>query len=134
MEYKIGDIIFPDLTRNCPVVKMIKNIQEENYIYSSKIIFIRVNPNMYNAEFLRNILNSEKYNKDILEKVYRKLKRITFRENIGNDLYQISINNLRKFEIPEISLDEQKYILRQEMKINKKIQEFEKKKQELYNI
>lgn len=89
---------------------------------------------MYNAEFLRNILNSEKYNKDILEKVYRKLKRITFRENIGNDLYQISINNLRKFEIPEISLDEQKYILRQEMKINKKIQEFEKKKQELYNI
>lgn len=89
---------------------------------------------MYNAEFLRNILNSEKYNKDILEKVYRKLKRITFRENISNDLYQISINNLRKFEIPEISLDEQKYILRQEMKINKKIQEFEKKKQELYNI
>ena len=87
-----------------------------------------------NVELATQICKHPLDPKDILEKVYRKLKRITFRENISNDLYQISINNLRKFEIPEISLDEQKYILRQEMKINKKIQEFEKKKQELYNI
>lgn len=132
---KSGDLIIPEMTRTFPTIRTIRNVDEkEKILYSLKVIFIRVNNHIYNPEFLKKVLNNPKYNQELFKTTYNELKKVVNRKMISLGLSQIVLDNLRNFEIPDISLEEQDKILKKEFKINEKIRGLEKELHELYNI
>ena len=97
--YKYGvqnnDLIFSELTRTDFNVRLIRGIQPNMAMYSARIIFARINPEIYNPFFLNKLLNSEKYNKSFLEYAYK--------DSIGySAVKQIRMEKLKSFEIPDI--------------------------------
>lgn len=124
---KNNDLIFPELTRGALNIKVIKDVDKDNVIYSQRVIFARVNQNKYNPIFLANILNSDKYNKLLLENAYHQSKGYS-------NTYQIRIENLKNIEIPDISIEEQNKIVEEDIKIKNQIEELKNKLSNIYNI
>lgn len=130
-----GDLIMSEMTRTLPNIRIVNNpYKEDNVLYSLRTIFIRVNPNRYNVEFLKNILNSPKYNQKLLKIVYREIKKVVNGKLVGSGLFQVSISDLRNFEIPDISLEEQEKILKQEIVLKNEITDLEEKLHTLYDL
>lgn len=122
-----NDLIFPELTRSDFKIRRLQNIQPNIALYSARIIFARINPELYNPVFLAKLLNSPKYNKKLFETAFAK--------SVGySGIQQIRIGNLRNFEIPDISLEEQNEILKKDAKIINKIKNLEDDLTNLYNI
>ena len=93
-------------------------------IYSSRAVYLRVNSCEYVPEFLYHLLSTEKYKRKLLEDVY------TSGSYIGT--YQISIERLKNFKIPKVSIDKQRRILQKEKEINSAIQDLKKNLSSLY--
>lgn len=122
-----NDLIFSELTRNDFSVRLIKGIQPNIAIYSARVIFARINTELYNPVFLSKLLNNEKYNKTIIEQVYK--------GTIGySAVKQIRMEELKNFEIPDIPLEEQERILKQDEKISRKIDKLKNELHTLYDV
>lgn len=122
-----NDLIFPELTRSDFKIRRLDDVEPNMAIYSARVIFARVNPNIYNPIFLAKLLNSPEYNK--------KLFKYAFTPSIGYlGIKQIRMNNLKDFEIPDISLEEQNEILKKDLKIRDKIKKLQDDLENLYNI
>ena len=124
---KEKDLIFPELVRNDLRVRSITNIGEEKIVYSARVIFARVNTELYNPVFLAKILNTDKYIKKLLEKAYCMSKGYS-------STYQIRLDSLRQFEIPNIPIQEQLKILEEDKKLNEQISNIQDKLLKLYDI
>lgn len=121
------DIILPPITRKNLVIKQLDKLDEAssyNMIYSSRAVYLRVNSCEYIPEFLYHLLSTEKYKRKLLEDVY------TSGSYIGT--YQISIERLKNFKIPKVSIDKQRRILQKEKEINSAIQDLKKNLSSLY--
>jgi|GEM_PF-2843498 hypothetical protein len=120
-----GDIILPPITRKNLVIKQLDDFESQsNMIYSSRAIYIRVNPNIYNAKFLYHLLSTEKYKNKLLNEVYSDGSYI--------DTYQISIERLKNFKLPKIPIEEQNKILEKENKITMQINKLQEELLALY--
>ena len=122
---ELNDIIFPPITRKNLIIKQIEVLDNSNeMLYSSRGIFVRVNQNKYNAEFLYHLLSTQKYQERLLNEVY----------NYGSypDTYQIAVERLENFKIPDISMEKQIEILNQEKKITTQIKALENELFSLY--
>ena len=118
------DIIFSITFRNKLVIKQLNFISSiENMMYSSRVAYIRVNPEKYNPDFLFELLNTDKYIKRLEKEVYT-----------AGIISQISLERLKNFEVPDISIEEQKKILQEKNKIDDKISNLEKQLKELFNL
>ena len=124
---KENDLIFPELVRNSLQVRNITNLGEEKVVYSARVIFARVNTELYNPIFLAKILNTDKYIKKLLEEAYCMSKGYS-------STYQIRLDSLRQFEIPKISLEEQLKILEEDKKLKEQISSMQNKLIKLYDI
>lgn len=123
-----NDIIFPELYRNKLQLKCVQGIFKKNVLaYSNKIIFIRVNPQLYNSTFLYHLLNSEKYKRRLEEEVYKPSKGY-------EGVFQIRLENLRNFEIPFIPIEQQKEIIKKEQMKLDKINRLKEEINELYDL
>ena len=122
-----NDLVFPELTRTDFDVKLIQGIQPNIAMYSARVIFARINSEKYNPVFLSKLLNSEKYKKKFLDYVYI--------ETVGySAVKQIRIEQLKNFEIPDIPLNEQERIIKEDMKINEKIHKLKNELHTLYEL
>ena len=121
-----NDILFPPITRRILNIKKIDTVDRtKKMIYSYRVVYIRVNPNKYNAKFLYHILSQENYKEKLINEAYT---------NGSYALtYQISIEKLKEFKIPDVSVEEQNKIVEKEIEINKQIEELKNKKISLYN-
>lgn len=122
-----GDIILPPITRKNLVIKQLDKfdkLSSYNMIYSSRAVYLRVNPCEYVPEFLYHLLSTEKYKRKLLEDVYNCYSYM--------DTYQISIERLKNFKIPKVSIDKQQKILQEDKEINSTIQNLKKKLNSLY--
>jgi len=120
-----NDIILPPITRKNIVIKQLLTLGNvTNMIYSSRAIYIRVDEQKYSSLFLYSLLSTSKYKEKLLNEVYKDSSYV--------DTYQISIERLKNFKIPLISLEKQKNILKQEKNINAKIQNLENQLELLY--
>lgn len=124
---KNNDLVFSELTRMDFNVKLIQGIQPNVAMYSARVIFARINSEIYNPVFLSKLLNSGKYNKKFMECVYK--------ETIGySAVKQIRMEQLKNFKIPNIPLDEQEKILKEDIKINEKIHKLKNELHTLYEL
>ena len=120
------DIILPIISRKNLIIKQIKRIEntEKKIIYSSRLVYIRANPEKYIPEFLYRILCMPKIKERLLKEVYK--------SDIDGKIYQISLERLKEFEIPNVSIREQKEILTKEQEIKNQIAVEEEKLVKLY--
>lgn len=121
------DIILPPITRKNLVIKQLDKFDKlspYNMIYSSRAVYLRVNPSKYVPEFLYHLLSTEKYKKKLLEDVYV--------SGSYSGTYQISIERLKKFKIPDVYIGEQERILQEEKEINSTINNMKRKLNSLY--
>lgn len=122
-----NDLVFPELTRTDFDVKLIQGIQPNIAIYSARVIFARINTELYNPVFLSKLLNNEKYNKKMIEQVYK--------NTMGySAVKQIRMEELKNFEIPDITLEKQEGILKQDEKISQRIDKLKNELHTLYDI
>lgn len=122
-----NDLVFPELTRTDFDVKLIQGIQPNIAIYSARVIFARINTELYNPVFLSKLLNNEKYNKKMIEQVYK--------NTMGySAVKQIRMEELKNFEIPDITLEKQESILKQDEKISQRIDKLKNELHTLYDI
>lgn len=120
-----NDILLPPITRKNLVIKQLLTLENSNnMIYSSRAVYIRVNQEKYLSQFLYYILSTQKYKEKLLKEVYTDGSYV--------DTYQISIERLKDFKVPDISIEEQKSILNSENKIKTQIQELENQLKLLY--
>lgn len=112
---KKNDIILPPTTTTLPRAKGVANYLPENedlkeLIYSQSVVFLRVKPNVpiTNIE-LMNLLNTRKIQDTLLEKVYTKER-----------VKSISVEKLRKLEIPLTLTDSQKATLNKYIEVSEK--------------
>lgn len=120
------DIILPPITRKNLIIKQLEDFEtQRNMIYSSRAVYIRTDPDIYNATFLYHLLSTEKYKKKLLEEVYS--------DGSYKDTYQISIERLKKFKVPNIPIEEQKKRLETENKIITQIDKLQKEFLALYD-
>lgn len=124
---KNDDVIFPELSRGSLNIKTIKGVDKDNVTYSQRVIFARVNKNKYNPIFLANLLNSDKYNKILLEKAYHLSAGYS-------NTYQIRIDSLKNLEIPDISIEEQNRIIEEDMNIKNEIENLKNKLSTIYEF
>lgn len=122
-----NDIIFPELFRNNLELKYLKDNCKDKTAYSNKMIFIRVNPLLYNPLFLYNLLSTQKYKDKISEEIYKPSKGY-------KDVNQIRLESLRSFEIPFVSLEKQEEILKKHKAFQKQIYNLENDLCTLYDI
>lgn len=123
---EVGDIILPPITRTNLVVKQLEKLEDfSNMIYSSRGVCVRINANLYNPKFLTRLLSNERYKQKLLNEAYT--------SGSYTDTFQISIDRLQKFKVPNISLEEQKQILEKEEKIITQIDKLQKELSALYN-
>lgn len=116
------DIIFSINFRNNLLIKQLNIIGPiENTIYSSRVAYIRVNPEKYNSDFLFQLLNSPDY--------IRKLENEVYSPGV---ISQISIERLKNFEVPNIPLEQQKEILQKQTHLKNKISTLTKQLDELF--
>ena len=122
-----NDMIFPELIRDNIDIKMIGDTLDKGFSYSSRIIYVRVNKELYNSVFLSMLLRSDKLQKRLKNEVY-------VPSNGYKGVSQIRIESLRNFEIPFISLEQQAEIMKKEQMKRKKIEELTKELNNLYNL
>lgn len=113
---KKNDIILPPTTKNFPRAKGIANYLPENedlkqqLIYSQSVVFLRVEPNAPITNIkLMNILNTKDIQESLLKEVYSK-----------GEVKSISLEKLRKFEIPLTLTDRQKATLSKYIEVSEK--------------
>ncbi len=112
---KKNDIILPPTTKNSPRAKGIANYlpdKEElkQLIYSQSVIFIRLEENAPITNIkLMNILNTKEMQESLLKEVYTK-----------GEVKSISLEKLRKFEIPITLTDRQKEKLTRYIEVSEK--------------
>lgn len=122
---KKNDIVLPPTTRTLPRAKGIANYlpdEEElkKLIYSQSVIFIRVKENAPLTNFeLMNLLNTEEIQKSLLKEVYSKER-----------VKSISLEKLRKFEIPTTLTDRQKEALSRYIEVSEKFYNAKKRFEE----
>lgn len=120
-----NDILLPPITRKNLIIKQLESQDNPyNMIYSSRAVYIRVNSNIYLPEFLYYVLSTEKYKKKLLREVYTAGSYV--------DTYQISIERLKKFKVPNISISIQYDILEKTKEINLSIQRLQDELDSLY--
>ena len=124
---KENDLIFPELVRNDLRVRALKNIGDEKIVYSARVIFARVNTEIYNPIFLTKVFSTDKYSKKLLEKAYCMSKGYS-------STYQIRLDSLRQFEIPDIPIQEQLKILEEDKKLKEQISSIQNELVKLYDI
>lgn len=122
---KKNDIVLPPTTTTLPRAKGISKYPLENedskkLIYSQSVIFIRVEENapLTNIE-LMNLLNTEEIQKSLLKEVYSKER-----------VKSISLEKLRKFEIPTTLTDRQKEALSRYIEVSEKFYNAKKRFEE----
>lgn len=112
---KKNDIVLPPTTTTLPRAKGIASYLPDDeelkkLIYSQNVVFIRLEENAPITSLeLINLLNTTKMQNSLLEKVYTKER-----------VKSISLEKLRKFEIPVLT-DRQKKILDRYIEIDKKV-------------
>ncbi len=122
---KKNDIVLPPTTRTLPRAKGIANYlpdeeELEKLIYSQSVIFIRVKENAPLTNFeLMNLLNTEEIQKSLLKEVYSKER-----------VKSISLEKLRKFEIPTTLTDRQKEALSRYIEVSEKFYNTKKRFEE----
>ena len=122
-----NDIVFPELVRNNIDLKMIQKSSDKILTYSSRIIYIRVIKEVYSPIFLDILLNSQKFQQRLLQEVYMPSKGCS-------DVSHLRLENLRNFEIPFISIEQQKDIMKKEKMKLDKINKLKEEINELYNL
>lgn len=122
---KKNDIVLPPTTTTLPRAKGIANYlsdEEElkKLIYSQNVVFIRLEENVPITSLeLTTLLNTTKIQKSLLEKVYTDSK-----------VKSISLEKLRKFEIPITLTDMQKEKLSRYIEVSEKFYQAKKRFEE----
>lgn len=121
---KKNDIVLPPTTTTLPRAKGIANYLQEKeelkkLIYSQNVVFIRLEENAPITSIeLITLLNTPKMQNALLEKVYTKER-----------VKSISLEKLRKFEIPTLT-DRQKQILTRYIEVSEKFYQAKRKFEE----
>lgn len=110
VEIRYGDIIINNIGTYLGAASMIEEKIENTFI-SQHVVLIRANESFILPDYLAVALNSD----FVKEQIYRKAN--------GSVMPSISMENLRKLEIPVPDIEEQKYIVRQIYESRNKILE-----------